>query len=79
MEESETTKLRIVYGASSKTLGPSLNECLETGHVLNINAMPTYAWFLLQFWPSSASVSELLHYIARFKVKKMVQARILRT
>ena len=33
-EKPETTKLRIVYNAGSKLGGPSLNDCLETGHCL---------------------------------------------
>ena len=53
-------------------------QCVKIAHKSNINAIPTYAWFLLQFWPSSASASKLLHYTGRFKVKRMVQARILR-
>uniref|UniRef100_A0A1X7TAN6 Uncharacterized protein n=1 Tax=Amphimedon queenslandica TaxID=400682 RepID=A0A1X7TAN6_AMPQE len=30
-KDKETTKLRVVYDASSKTVGPSLNECLVAG------------------------------------------------
>ena len=44
------------------------HQCATFAHKNNINPISTYAWFLLQFWPSSASVSKLLHYTGRFKV-----------
>ena len=37
--DKETTKLRIVYDASAKTSGPSLNECLYTGPAMTHNIM----------------------------------------
>ena len=37
--------------------------------------VPTYTWFLWQFWPFSCSASNMLHYTGRFKVKQMIQAR----
>ena len=32
----------------------------------------------MQFWPTTQSVSKILHYTGRFKVCRMVQARLLR-
>ena len=40
--------------------------------------IPTYQWFLLQFWPTSKSQSRILQYTGRFNVKRMVQSRVLR-
>ena len=53
-------------------------QCVKISQENNINAIPSYTWFLLQFWPSSAAASKLFHYTGRFKVKRMVQARIIR-
>ena len=39
--------------------------------------IPLYAWFILQFWPSSISVSNMLHYTGRFRVRRMIQGRLL--
>ena len=39
--------------------------------------VPSKAWFVLQFWPSSRTLSNITHYAGRFKVKKMFQARLL--
>ena len=43
--------------------------------VINI---PTYSWFLLQFWPTHRTASDMLHYTGRFKIRRMVQARLFR-
>ena len=40
--------------------------------------IPTYTWFLLQFRPCPKTMSNMIRYTGRFKVKRMVQARILR-
>ena len=37
--------------------------------------IPSYDWFLLQYWPTT--MSKMFRYTGRFKVKRMVQARIL--
>ena len=38
----------------------------------------TYSWFLHRFWPTTKTLTNLTHYTGRFKVKRMVQARLLR-
>ena len=42
----------------------------------NINTQ-TYQCFLLQFWPTT-SKSKILRYTGQFKVKRMIQSRVLR-
>ena len=41
-------------------------------------SVPSYSWFLHQFWPTTKTLNNMTHYTGRFKVKKMVQARLLR-
>ena len=40
--------------------------------------IPSEQWFLLQFWPCSRTTSKMVQYTGRFKVRRMVQSRILR-
>ena len=53
-------------------------ECTTIAQSKDISDIPSYKWFLLQFWPCSRSISGMVQYTGRFKVKRMVQARILR-
>ena len=41
-------------------------------------SVPSYPWFLLQFWPTTTTKSRIVKYTGRFKVKRMVQSRVLR-
>ena len=52
-------------------------ECVEKAGQSGIE-VPSYTWFLLQFWPCSSTAANMLHYTARFKVKHMIQARLFR-
>ena len=38
----------------------------------------SYSWFLHQFWPTTKTLNNMTHYTGLFKVKRMVQARLLR-
>ena len=40
--------------------------------------IPSYKWFLLQFWSTTNPISNMVHYTERFKLKRMIQSRILR-
>ena len=52
-------------------------ECVEKAGQSGIE-VPSYTWFLLQFWPCSRTAANMLHYTGRFKVKRMIQARLFR-
>ena len=63
--------------AMANSYADMYQQCVEISKTKDI-IIPSYAWFLLQFWPTTKTASNILHYTSRFKVKKMVQARILR-
>ena len=46
-DDKTTTKLRIVFDASAKANGPSLNECLYTGPKFNQSILDIILWFRL--------------------------------
>ena len=52
-------------------------DCSEEAEKRNIS-IPWYSWFLLQFWPCSRTVSNIMHNTGKFKVRRMVQARLFR-
>ena len=52
-------------------------ECIEKTGRSRIE-VPSHTWFLLQFWPCSHAGANVLHYTGRFKVKRMIQARLFR-
>ena len=51
--------------------------CSEETEKRNIS-IPSYSWFLLQFWFCSRTVSNIMHCTGKFKVRQMVQARLFR-
>ena len=51
--------------------------CKEKAEEMNIS-VPTYSWFMLQFWPTNRYQSKILHHTGRFKVKRMIQSCIIR-
>ena len=51
---------------------------LEKTRGIDDDEIPSYSWFLLQFWPCLKTNAKMLHYTGRFKVKRMIQARVLR-
>ena len=50
-------------------------ECVERTGQSGIE-VPSYTWFLLQFWPCSGRAANMLHYKRRFKMKRMIEARL---
>ena len=52
-------------------------DCSEEAEKRNIS-IPSYSWFLLQFWPCSRTVSNIMHYTGKFKVRQLVQAKLFR-
>ena len=40
--------------------------------------VPNYSRFMLHFWPTNRHPSKILHRTGRFRVKRMIQSRIIR-
>lgn len=67
----------VVNMAMALSYADLYRECVKKAAEKGI-ASPTYSWFLMQFWPSNKTTSKLLHYTGRFKVKRVIQSRLLR-
>ena len=54
---------------------------ISTGNVLLAQKIrlliSSYGWFLLHLWPSTKTDPNVFHFTGRFKIKRMMQARIL--
>ena len=53
-------------------------ECVHIAEEKGVTNIATYSWFLLQFWPTHRTASNMLHYTERFKSRRMVQTRLFR-
>ena len=56
----------------------SFRECVRITKARGIENIPTYLWFLLQFWPTHWTASKKLHRTGRFRIRRMVQAWLFR-
>ena len=70
--EGDTVVLNMAIASSHASI---YGECVEKAGQSGIE-VPSYTWFLLQFWPCSCTAANMLHYMGRFKVKRMNQARL---
>ena len=64
----------VVIMAIASSHASIYQECTEKAGQSGIE-VPSYTWFLLQFWPCSHTAANMLHYTGRFKMKRMIQGR----
>ena len=69
--EGDTVVVNMAIASSHASI---YRECVEGWTVRHRST--SYIWFLLQFWPCSHTYASILHYTGRFKVKRMIQARL---
>ena len=53
-------------------------ECVGIVREKGTTNILTYSWFFLQFWPTHQTTSNMLHYTGGFKVRCMVEQRLIR-
>ena len=53
-------------------------ECVGNAEASGIENIPTYLRFLLQFWPTHRTAPKMLYHTGRFKIRRVVQARLFR-
>ena len=55
------------------TLPKKARKCVYLAKEKNVLNIPSYFWFLLQFWPTYCMTSKMLHETSKFKIRRMVQ------
>ena len=68
--EGDTVVVNMAIASSQASI---YQECVEKTGQSGIE-VPSYTWFLLQFWPCSDTAVNMLHYKGRFIVKRMIEA-----
>ena len=63
-EDKDTNKLRVVFDASPKTFGPSLNECLYKGPELTPLVFDILLQFRAQVIALTADIEKAFHQIS---------------
>ena len=51
-------------------------ESVHITEASSIENIPTYSWFLLQFWPTHRAASKMLHHTGQFRIRCMMQAQL---
>ena len=67
----------LVNIAISNSYADLYRQCVRISERKGVDIL-SEQWFLLQFWPCSRTTSKMAQYTGRFKVRNMVQSRILR-
>ena len=67
----------VVYMAMANSYADMYRQCVVAKALKDEIAVTSLCVVLQQFWPTTKTASNILHYTGRFKIKRMVQARIL--
>ena len=66
---------RAVVNMAIATLYASIY-CVFSEEAVKLNIkVPSYSWFLLQFWPCSSATLNMMQYTGKFTVRQMVPTR----
>lgn len=64
----------VTHRAVASSAAALFRDCVEVASEKGID-IPSYSWFLFQFWPKDRTVKTALQYTGRFHLKNIVQAR----
>ena len=76
--DSDGKEVVIVNMALAMSYADMYRTCIKIAHDDGLSEVPSYSWFLLQFWPCNRSTSAIMHHTGRLKVRRVVQSRALR-